>query len=113
MDALIRGADLKNTGTKITLGGKEYELVIDFNAISDMEEKYGDLNTAFDKVQNGKMSDIKFLLAAMMRHTDDEITERMAGKLITTENMQEVFDALGKALGNSVEEKNAQNPQDI
>jgi hypothetical protein len=117
MNAHITGSDLKQAeGKKITLGGKEYEMIMDFNAICDIEKQYGNLEKGMEKIGEGKMSDVRFLLAAVLRHSDDEMTERKAGKLITASNMQDIMNALGEAMGGSMpesdgEEKNAISPQ--
>lgn len=118
MNAHITGNDLKQAegGPIIVLGGKTYQLCMDFNAICDIEEKYGSLDKGMEKIGEGKLKDVRFLLAAMLRHLDDGMTERLAGKLITSENMQEVFDALGKAMNASMPggtEKKEQSPQEI
>ena len=110
MDAHITGADLKQAGGKsITLGGKDYEIALDMNAICDLEERYGDFEKAMGAIvkkdNDGKehvsMKDMRFVLCTMLRHTDEGMTERRAGQLITTDNMQEVMDALGQAMGNA------------
>lgn len=110
MNAHITGADLKQAGGKtITLGGRDYEIALDMNAICDLEERYGDFEKAMDAIvrkdKSGKehvsMKDMRFILCTMLRHTDEEMTERHAGQLITTDNMQEVMDALGQAMGNA------------
>lgn len=113
MDEHITGKDLKQSegGKVITLGGKKYELAMDFNAICDLEERYGSFEKATkvldsigqDFKKPGVMKDIRFLLYVMLRHTDDEITERQAGKLITMGNMQEVMDSLGEAMHGNTE----------
>lgn len=108
MNEHITGKDLKQSegGKVMTLGGKEYTIVMDFNAICDLEDKYGSFekaNKVLDSIgqdfkKPGAMKDIRFLLYVMLRHTDDEITERQVGKLITQDNMQEVMNSLGKAM---------------
>jgi hypothetical protein len=120
MNAHIIGNDLKQveSGEKISLGGKEYGLVMDFNAICDIEEKFGSLEKGMKEIEKGMMKDIRFLLAAMLKHDDDEMDDRKAGRLITTENMQKIFDALGKAMSGSMPqpngtEKKAEGPQEM
>ena len=120
MNAHITGNDLKQaeSGEKISLGGKEYSLVVDFNAICDIEEKYGSLEKGMGEIGKGKMIDVRFLLAVMLKHDDDEMNERKAGRLITNENMQEIFDVLGKAMFGSMpqsngSEKKAESPQEM
>ena len=110
MNAHITGADLKQASGKIiTLGGKDYEIALDMNAICDLEERYGEFEKAMKAIvkkdKDGKehvsMKDMRFVLCTMLRHTDENMTERRAGQLITTDNMQEVMDALGQAMGNA------------
>ena len=115
MDAHITGEYIKqSTGTQIELNGKKYSLCMDFNAICDIEERYGSLEKGMEQIGKGKMADVRFLLAAMLRHDDDSITERITGKLITGKNMQEVMNALGKAMSGSMpegNEKKVESPQ--
>jgi hypothetical protein len=119
----MTGKELKQTGniTKIALGGKDYEIAMDFNAICDLEEHYGSFNKAakvldgigadFDKV--GAMKDIRFLLYVMLRHSDENLTEREAGRLMTLQDMQKIMNSLGEAMGQTEEEqKNAESPQE-
>lgn len=136
MNAHISGSELRDSssGKTITLGGKNYEMVMDFNAICDLEERYGSFEKAFDAIFKKKekgnkpednevktddisMKDMRFMLCVMLRHTDDDMTERKAGKLITANNMQQIMNALGKAMTGSMpqpedDEKNAENPQE-
>lgn len=119
MEAHIMGSELKEPkGVQITLAGKNYNLVMDLNAIADIEDKYGDANDGLNKILlEGKVSDMRFLLAAMLRHDDDDMTERKAGKLITTDNYQEILDALGGAMSasspDSDEPKNLTAPEEV
>ena len=116
MNEILKGNDLKQLegGPSITLGGKEYIIAMDFNAICDLEEKYGSFEKAVtildsigsDFSKPDAMKNIRFILCVMLRHTDDEMTERKVGKILTMDNMQEVMDALGKAMGATTEDKN-------
>lgn len=122
----MTGSELKATGKKLTLGGKEYEIVLDMNALCEMEEKYGSIDKAFaslgkmvDGAGKGKvaggMKDIRFLLYVMMKHSDPNITETEAGQLMTIDQMQNIMDSLGSAMSNSLpeaSEKNAESPQE-
>lgn len=134
MNAHITGNDLKNTaGSTITLGdGKTYHLVIDMNALCEIEDRYGDIQNAIKVLSNigkvekgpdGKikpkkyLKDIRFLLWVALQHDNDELTEREAAKLVTLGNVNEVMNALGAAMrasaheGNN-DEKNVKNPQE-
>ena len=125
MDAHIVGSDIKEIqGKTIALDGKEYKLVMDFNAICDMEERYGSFDKAVkvldgigsDFSKPGIMKDIRFLLCVMLRHTDEGMTEHKAGWLMTMESMQNITNALGVAMGASMpqgDEKKEASPQEM
>lgn len=127
MNEHITGKDLKQSegGATITLGGKDYIIAMDFNAICDLEEKYGSFEKATmvlesigsDFSKPGAMKNIRFILCVMLRHTDDEMTERKAGKLLTMDNMQQIMDTLGKAMCGTTTENNdpkkVESPQEI
>ncbi len=121
----MTGKELKQagSGSKIILGGKEYEIALDFNAICELEEKYGSFEKAVDVLDKigkdlkipGAMKDIRFLLYLMLRHTDDNITEHEAGKLLTMQDLQKTLDSLGGAMSGSIgagTEKNVESPQE-
>lgn len=116
MNAHITGADLKQSGgTKITLGGAEYNLAMDFNVICDLEERYGTFEKAGEALGSGKMKDVRFLLYAMLKQDDESLTEKAVGHMIMLENMQPVIEALGTAMKASTpqaDEKNVKSPQE-
>jgi hypothetical protein len=127
MNAHITGNDLRQieSGAKINLGGKEYDVIMDFNAICDLEKEYGNFDNAAEVLDGiGKdmskpdaMKNIRFLLYVMLKHTDDDITERQVGKLFNINNMQAIMDALGNAMHSSApqsdgNEKNVTSPQE-
>lgn len=117
MNAHITGSDLKQaeSGVTVTLGGREYTLSVDFNVVCELEDHYGTFEKAGDALGEGKMADVRFLLYAILRQTDETLTERKVGKMITIQNMNTVMDALGRAMQAGVpesDEKNAESPQE-
>ncbi|HEX3018549.1 MAG TPA: hypothetical protein VHP31_11955 [Caproicibacter sp.] len=127
MDAHITGSELKKSSSAktIELGGKEYEIALDLNAICELEERYGSFDKAAkvldgigqDFKKPGAMHDIRFLLCTMLHHTDESLTERQVGKLMTMSEMQNIIDSLGEAMHNSApqaddDEKNVKIPQE-
>ena len=118
----MNGNDLRNNtkAKTITLGGKEYEIALDFNAICDLEERFGNFNEVAKVLDNisdfskpDTMKSIRFLLYVMLRHADEKITEHEAGRLMTFNEMQKIYDALGQAMNASIggDGKNAESPQ--
>lgn len=115
--AHITGSDLKQaeSGVTVTLGGREYPLSVDFNVVCELEDHYGSFEKAGDALGVGKVADIRFLLYAILKQTDETLTERKVGSLITVRNMKQVMDALGRAMQASVPEsdgKNAESPRE-
>lgn len=120
----ITGSELRGTGSAktITLGGKTYEIALDMNAICDLEERYGSVDGAMkvldgidDLNKPGVMKNIRFLLCVMLRHSDENMTEREAGRLMRLDDMQHIMNALGDAMQASMPEgdgKNATSPQE-
>lgn len=117
MNAHITGNDLKQaeSGATVILGGKEYSLSVDFNVICELEDHYGSFEKAGDALGKGKMTDVRFLLSAILKQTDGTMTERRVGRLITLQNMNTVMKALARAMQASVpvtDKKNAESPQE-
>lgn len=116
MNAHITGSDLKAAApAKLTIGGKEYEITMDFNVLCEMEERYGSMDKAGEALSSGRMKDVRFILYAILSQSDESLTEKQVGHMLTMQNMQEVMNALGKAMKASVpesngDEKNALNP---
>lgn len=116
MNAHITGNDLKQVdGVKLNIAGQEYNLSMDFNVLCEMEERYGTIDKAGEALANGNMKDVRFLLYAMLSQSDETLTEKAVGHMITLQNMQEVMNALGEAMKSAnpeKDEKNAEHPQE-
>ncbi len=102
---------IRKAGVKITLD-KERIISFDFNALVDIEEKYGSLDKGLGVLGNPKMKDIRYLLYLTLKGDDETLTEEKTGRLITLQNMNEVIEALSRSLEESLpnsevdEEKN-------
>jgi hypothetical protein len=83
--------------SKITLD-KERTIKFDLNTLIDVEDSLGySLSEMGEKKISIRV--MRTLLTAGLKHEDPEITEQYVGSLITMENMQEVQEALGVAMG--------------
>jgi CO dehydrogenase/acetyl-CoA synthase epsilon subunit len=76
---------------------KERTIKFDLNALIDVEESLG--FSLADLGDNMSIKAMRTLLTAGLRHEDEELTERQVGSLITMDNMKEVQEALGVAMG--------------
>lgn len=77
----------------IDLGdGVEREISFSLNAMADLEEKYGSVDAAFEKVQENSVAAIRFLFWTLLNNDENgEITERQVGKLIDLQNLDEIM----------------------
>ncbi|MCU4863111.1 hypothetical protein OB981_24045 [Bacillus cereus] len=91
-------ANVERGEAKITLD-KERTIKFTLNTLIEVEDALGhSLADLGDKITIRAM---RTMLTAGLRHEDPELTESYVGNLITMDNMGEVQDALGKAMGGS------------
>lgn len=86
--------------TILTLGGNDYPLVYDFNAFAELEENFGSVQEAFEKlsVKTPKMGDILTIIKAGLASSDVEISRKELGSYLTPANMADVMVVLGDAI---------------
>lgn len=109
---MITGKDLKNKGITIKLD-KQRHLLFDLNAFCELEEKFGNIQNAFEALDKGSMKGIRALLYAALAYEDDILTEKQVGQFITMENIGEVSNKISEALGNSIPETENKDIEDI
>lgn len=92
--------DVKSKSVPLVLmDGKERHLRFTLNALAELEDKYGSVEAAFNKVeQENSVAALRFVLWAGLCWEDEELTERMVGDLIDLNYMQEMIEKLGNAL---------------
>jgi hypothetical protein len=101
-------SDLRPTGTKITLGGKEYGMRFTLNAIDDIQEHFGidisDLSGLFAE-PNKRIKSIRYLLTLLINEdidcvadetgeTPKHLDERYVGRHIDATNIQSMMNAI-------------------
>lgn len=114
-------SDVKPKKRFVDLGdGVEREVVFSLNAMAELEEKYGSIDAAFNKVKSGSIAAVRFLLWTIMHDNDETLTERQVGSMIRLDNINEVMETLMTALedqmpeGMSVEDDpNAETPTKV
>ena len=87
---------VKNTKRTVDLGdGVEREVILSLNAMADLEEKYGSIEAAVAKVQEGSVAAIRYLLwCILVPDGDEDLTEKEVGKLIRIDNLPEIMGSL-------------------
>lgn len=100
--------DIKIKKIPITLD-KPRNLVFDLNAFCELEDRFGDINAAFQALENGSVKAIRTLLWVGLIHEDENLTEKQVGKLVTFDNVQEIAEKINQAMSKSLpEEKNSE-----
>jgi hypothetical protein len=96
--------DIKSKTVPLVLqDGKERHLRFTLNAMAELEEKYGSIEKAFERVEkNSSVVALRFILWAGLIWEDPDLTEREVGDLIDIAYMQELIGTLGSALNSDM-----------
>lgn len=81
---------------------KERHIKFDLNSFVELEEKFGDIDKAFEAMAKGTMKSIRTMLWAGLVHEDEKLTERQAAALVNFDNLDEVMDKIRLATGASL-----------
>lgn len=100
----MKASELKNKGIKFNLGDKEYELKFNMNIFCELEEVYGDINKAFDDLQNMKIKAIRALIYAAIKVQEENITLKEVGEKLDLKDLERLGTAINKALESSMPE---------
>lgn len=90
--------DIKVVKVPIQLGDEERNLGYDMNAFCELEERFGGMEEAFEKLQKGSLKAVRFILWCGLIHEDEQISEKKVGSLISMKNINYIAQQLSKAL---------------
>lgn len=103
---------VKAKGVTISLGGKDIELVYDFNAFAELEEKFGSVQKAFEAMSvNARMIDILNIIKAGMASSDVDISIKELGSYLTPRNITQLVGVITDALTSSLPENTEKAPK--
>lgn len=77
---------------------KSRTLLFDLNAFAELEDKFGSLDQAFQKMQQGSVKATRTLLWAGLLHEDESLTERKVGAMISLTNVETIMEQITRAL---------------
>ena len=77
---------------------KPRTLLFDLNAFAELEDKFGSLDQAFQKMQQGSVKATRTLLWAGLLHEDEKLTERQVGAMISLTNVERIMEQITDAL---------------
>ena len=100
----ITGKDLQVQTTKIELKGRTYEMNFDLNAMAELEDIFGTLQIAIAELKKKKLKAVRSFLYAVLKSTDETLTEFEVGKLIDMNNFTSIEKAITKLINNAFEE---------
>lgn len=100
----MKASELKSKGIKFTLGEREYELKFNMNTFCELEEVYGDLNKAFDDLQNMKVKAIRALIFAAVKVEDENATLKDVGEKLGINDLERLGIAINEALSTAMPE---------
>ena len=97
--------EVKSKTIKVTLNdGVERNIKFTLNALAELEDKFGSVQAAFDKLEKeNSMKALRAVLWAGFLHESPNLTEQEVGNLIDLGYMQELIASLNKALENDLE----------
>lgn len=94
----MKASELKNKGIKFKLKDKEYELKFDMNTFCELEEVYGEINQAFEDLQNRKIKAIRALIYSAIKAEDESVTLKEVGRMLTLNDMERLGTVINDAL---------------
>lgn len=100
----VTGKDLQVQTTTIELKGKKYEMNFDLNAMAELEDIFGSLQTAIAELKKKKLKAVRSFLYSVLKSTDETLTEFEVGKLIDMNNFTSIEKAITKLINNAFEE---------
>ena len=92
-------ADVKSKTVKITLNdGVERTIKFTLNALAELEDKFGSVQAAFDKLEKeNSMKALRAVLWAGLLWKEPDLTEKQVGDLIDLSLMQDIAQSLNDA----------------
>ncbi len=100
----VTGKDLQAQSTTIELKGKKYDMNFDLNAMAELEDIFGSLQIAIAELKKKKLKAVRSFLYAVLKSTDESLTEFEVGRLIDMNNFTSIEKAITKLINNAFEE---------
>lgn len=93
--------DIRIKEVTITLD-KERHLRYDLNAYAELEDVYGSVDAAVNKLQKGSVKAIRTVLWAGLIHEDESLTEKQVGAMLSMGDLEKLSKAVGEAMESSL-----------
>lgn len=95
--------DVRSKGTSITLNdGVARELKFTLNALAELEDRYGNVDAAFKKLEEGSIKAVRCAIWAGLLHTEEGLTEQQVGNLIDVTCMENIMSSINEAVNSDM-----------
>lgn len=94
--------DIRQKKTPLILGDKTYHLHYDLNAFAELEEIYGNVETAMNKLLEGSVKAILNVLWAGLIHENENLTQKDVGKMFDLSQIQQIGELINTAINEAV-----------
>lgn len=107
--------DVKPRVKTITLNdGVEREIRFTLNAMAELEDKYGSVDAAFAKLDEGSIKAARYILWAGLLHLGDEsLTEKRVGDLIDLNSLRDIMQSMAGAMSEDMPQTNSDGEANI
>ncbi len=83
----------------------------DLNAMAELEDIFGSLRIAIVELKKKKLKAVRSFLYAVLKSTDESLTEFEVGKLIDMNNFTSIEKAITKLINNAFEEEQSDDKE--
>lgn len=91
--------DAKPRVKTITLrDGVAREIRFTLNAMAELEDKYGSVDAAFEKLNAGSIKAARFIMWAGLLHNEEKLSEQQVGDLIDMQCLNDIMESVSGAL---------------
>ncbi len=94
----MKGKELKTKKIKLILNDGEHEVLFDMNALAEIEDYYGDIQTGMEKFKSTPINAMRVFIYALLKAENENITLREAGALISISKIDETIAAITSGL---------------
>ncbi len=90
---------VKPQGISFNVDGKEYFLVYDFNAFSELEKEFGSMQKAFNVLgESPSFTDISKIIIAGTASNEEKLTLKELGAVLTPKEVPAMLELVNEAL---------------
>ncbi len=90
--------DIRSKKTPLKLGEEVKHLHYDLNAFAELEEEYGSVETALEKLSGGSVKAIISFLRAGLLHENENLTSKDVGGMFDLSQVQEIGKLINTAI---------------